>query len=88
MAAAWMATTGVKTIIVDQKPCRTLTGHADGLESRTLEILASFGLAEVVSSEANPTIEVCLWVSILTASQNCVMILICHNEGCLTSWWY
>ncbi|KAF7588647.1 hypothetical protein BBP40_005429 [Aspergillus hancockii] len=61
MAAAWMATTGVKTIIVDQKPCRTLTGHADGLESRTLEILASFGLAEVISSEANPTIELCLW---------------------------
>jgi 2-polyprenyl-6-methoxyphenol hydroxylase-like FAD-dependent oxidoreductase len=59
-----MAKAGIKTIIVDQKPYRTLKGRADGIESRTLEILASFGQARMIVPVANPTIEVCLWVSL------------------------
>ncbi|RAK95026.1 putative FAD monooxygenase [Aspergillus ibericus CBS 121593] len=62
MAGVWLAQTGVKTLIVEEKLRRTLTGHADGLESRTLEILNSFGLGEPIWMESNRTVDVCLWV--------------------------
>ncbi|KAH8430932.1 uncharacterized protein LDX57_008595 [Aspergillus melleus] len=61
MAATWLSQTGVKTLVVERQPFRTQAGHADGLESRTIEILDSFGIANAVWSESNPTIEVCLW---------------------------
>ncbi|KAJ5539802.1 FAD binding domain protein [Penicillium frequentans] len=61
MAAAWMAQMGVNTIIIDQKSHRTRCGRADGLESRTLEILDSFGLADKVWAQANHTVEIALW---------------------------
>ncbi|RAH75499.1 putative FAD monooxygenase [Aspergillus aculeatinus CBS 121060] len=61
MAAVWLAQLNIKTLVIEKKSCRTLTGHADGLESRTLEILDSFGLADVIWKESNRTMEVCLW---------------------------
>lgn len=63
MAGAWMARTGVKALILDQKACRTQAGHADGIESRTLEILDSFGIGKDVWKKANRTIDLALWVS-------------------------
>ncbi|PYI08491.1 FAD binding domain protein [Aspergillus sclerotiicarbonarius CBS 121057] len=63
MAAVWLAQTGVKTLIIEKKLRRTLTGHADGLESRTFEILNSFGLGESIWMESNRTVDVCLWSS-------------------------
>lgn len=64
MAAVWLAQLSIKTLVIERKSCRTLTGHADGLESRTLEILDSFGLAGIIWKESNRTMEVCLWVRI------------------------
>ncbi|KAI9370878.1 FAD binding domain protein [Aspergillus egyptiacus] len=61
MAAAWMARMGVNTMIIDQKSHQTRCGRADGLESRTLEILDSFGLADKVWAQANHTVEIALW---------------------------
>jgi phenol 2-monooxygenase len=61
MAATWMAQTGIKTLVVEKKLSHTKVGHADGLESRTFEILDSFGIG-AIWAEANRTIEVCLWV--------------------------
>lgn len=57
-----MAQTGVKAMLIDQKSHQTQCGRADGLESRTLEILDSFGLADRVWAEANHTVEIALWV--------------------------
>jgi 2-polyprenyl-6-methoxyphenol hydroxylase-like FAD-dependent oxidoreductase len=75
MAAAWMAQTGVKTLLIDEQPDHRTNGRADGLESRTLEILDSFGLADKVWAEANHTVEICLWVRqcgiLLVISPNC-----------------
>jgi phenol 2-monooxygenase len=62
MAAIWMAQAGIKTLVVEKKQSHTKEGHADGLESRTFEILDSFGLGAAIWTEANRTIEVCLWV--------------------------
>ncbi|KAF7591615.1 hypothetical protein BBP40_001315 [Aspergillus hancockii] len=61
MAAAWMAQTGIRTLLVEQRPHGTQNGRADGLESRTLEILDSFGLADKIWGEANHTVEIALW---------------------------
>lgn len=63
MLGTWMAQTGVKSMIIDKKSCRTQVGHADGIESRTLEILDSFGVGETIWKDANKTVELCLWVS-------------------------
>lgn len=62
MAAAWMAQTGVKALLIDERSGHRFNGRADGLESRTIEILDSFGLADKVWAEANHTVEICLWV--------------------------
>lgn len=64
MAGVWMAQMGVNTIIIDQKSNQTRCGRADGLESRTLEILDSFGLADRIWAEANHTVEIALWVQL------------------------
>lgn len=54
---------GVRAMIIDQKSHHTRCGRADGLESRTLEILDSFGLGDRVWAESNHTVEIALWVS-------------------------
>lgn len=41
---------------------RCNTGHADGLVSRSLEILDSFGIAEKIYKDAYREIEMCSWV--------------------------
>jgi phenol 2-monooxygenase len=64
MAAAWMAQTGVKALLIDERSDHRFNGRADGLESRTIEILDSFGLADKVWAEANHTVEISLWVSL------------------------
>ena len=56
-----MAKAGIKTIMVDQKATHTGKGHADGVEARTFEILDSFGIGEKCWSEANHTLEICIW---------------------------
>ena len=62
MAALWMARAGVRTLVVDRNAGPTDAGHADGLESRTIEILDSFGLGRKIWDESNHTIDICLWV--------------------------
>lgn len=62
-AACWATQYPVSTLIIDQKSCRTQAGHADGLQSRTLEILDSFGIAgPILENEVN-IVEACYWVS-------------------------
>lgn len=63
MAALWMARAGIRTLVVDRNAGPTEAGHADGLESRTIEILDSFGLGSKIWNEANHTIDICLWAS-------------------------
>ncbi|GFF22803.1 phenol 2-monooxygenase [Aspergillus udagawae] len=59
--ATWMALTGVRTLLIEKRISGTHIGRADGLESRTLEILDSFGIGQQIWSEANRTVEICLW---------------------------
>lgn len=62
MAACWAAKYDISVRVIDQKPGRTPTGHADGLQSRTLEILDSFGLVELILKQGVADVESCYWV--------------------------
>lgn len=61
MAACWAAQYSMTTRIIDQKPSRTRTGHADGLQSRTLEIMDSFGFVDQILRQAVVAAEMCYW---------------------------
>lgn len=63
MAAAWASQLNLKARIVDEKACRVQAGHADGVTSRTLEILDSFGIANPLCERGYHLLEVCSWVS-------------------------
>jgi len=62
MAALWANQHKIKARIIDDKPGRTQTGHADGLHSRTLEIFDSFGMAHEFMTKACRINEICSWV--------------------------
>jgi phenol 2-monooxygenase len=62
MAATWASTYNVSARIIDNKPDRVKTGHADGLTCRTMEVLDSFGLAEKFYRDTFHDIEMCSWV--------------------------
>ncbi|KJZ71702.1 hypothetical protein HIM_08899 [Hirsutella minnesotensis 3608] len=61
MLALWLARLGVKTRVVDKRTDKVISGQADGLQIRTLEILDSFGVADRVWKEANHMMEVSFW---------------------------
>lgn len=63
-----MARTGIRTLVVERKSRPTDAGHADGLESRTIEILDSFGLGHKIRNDSNHTIDICLWVKRISGS--------------------
>lgn len=65
MAAYWMARCGVNARVIDKKGTKVFKGHADGLRSRTLELLDSIGVAQRVLQEGHEVFSMTSWVSIL-----------------------
>lgn len=62
MAASWAGQHNISTRMIDEKPDRTQTGHADGIHSRTLEILDSFGLGDPILRKGVHEVEMSYWV--------------------------
>ena len=62
MMALWASQYNIRARLIDKKPTRVQTGHADGFQSRTLEILDSFGLASTILSKSCTVDEICAWV--------------------------
>jgi len=62
VAAAWASRYKISCRIVDRNASRVATGHADGLQPRTVEILDSFGIADRPLKEGYHVIEICSWV--------------------------
>ncbi|KAJ7737365.1 FAD binding domain-containing protein [Mycena metata] len=58
MLGCWLARTGVKARIIDQRATKITRGHADGVQCRTIEIFQSFGMAERIQRGANELSEV------------------------------
>jgi phenol 2-monooxygenase len=64
MAACWASQYGMSTRIIDAKEHRTETGHADGVHSRTLEILDSFEIVDPIMRRGVYEVEMSYWVSV------------------------
>lgn len=61
MLATWMARLGVRCRIIDKRGDRVNSGQADGLQSRTFEILDSLGIGQDLWREANHMLEIRFW---------------------------
>jgi len=62
-ASLWLARYGIPHITLERRPGPLRVGQADGVQCRTVEILESFGLAEIVLREAYHVLEVAFWSS-------------------------
>ncbi|KAJ5981489.1 hypothetical protein N7522_013910 [Penicillium canescens] len=62
-AACWAAQYKMSTRIIDQKGDRTKTGHADGIQSRTLEILESFGIVDPILKQGIHDVDMSHWTT-------------------------
>ncbi|KAJ5549070.1 hypothetical protein N7513_006304 [Penicillium frequentans] len=60
-AACWAAQYNMSTRIIDQKKGRTETGHADGVQSRSLEILESFGIVDSILKQGIHDVDMSHW---------------------------
>ncbi|KAK2666833.1 hypothetical protein RAB80_017254 [Fusarium oxysporum f. sp. vasinfectum] len=61
MAALWMARCGVKTRIIDARATKVFRGHADGMQTGTLDIFDSFGIVDELYKNAAPAVEMTFW---------------------------
>lgn len=57
-----MSISGIKTLLVDKDSSPPKSGHADGIECRTFEVLETFGLVDAAWKESNKTVEIAYWV--------------------------
>ena len=62
MAALWMARLGVKARIIDARATKVFRGHADGMQTGTLDIFDSFDIADDLYKNAPPAMEMTFWV--------------------------
>lgn len=62
LAACWASQYPISARIIDKHTSRKSTGHADGIHSRTLEILDSFGIADRITRLGAQEVEMCYWV--------------------------
>ncbi|KAH8656319.1 putative phenol 2-monooxygenase [Ilyonectria robusta] len=61
MAALWMARCGVKARIIDARATKVFRGHADGMQTGTLDIFDSFGIVDDLYKNAAPAMEMTFW---------------------------
>ncbi len=52
MAALWMARCGIQARVIDKRDAGVRSGHADGIQCRTLEILESFDVVDRIWKES------------------------------------
>ncbi|KIW99995.1 uncharacterized protein Z518_10923 [Rhinocladiella mackenziei CBS 650.93] len=61
MLSTWLARLGIQTRIIDKRLNKVHYGQADGLQSRTFEILDSLGIGQTIWSKASRMIEIRFW---------------------------
>ena len=81
MLALWATQYNIKAWIIDSKPNRIQTGHADGSHSETLKTLDSFGLIDGFLSRACRINEICAWVRISRNRTCCFVWLTQWSES-------
>lgn len=61
MAALWLAKYGVPFRLLERRDGPLVTGQADGVQCRTVEIFESFGLSDPLLREAYHALELAFW---------------------------
>ncbi|KAI5474330.1 3-(3-hydroxy-phenyl)propionate hydroxylase [Pseudohyphozyma bogoriensis] len=61
MLATWLSKLKVSCRIVDKREGQTVTGHADGVQCRTMEVFQSFGIGHHLVREGAHVNEVAFW---------------------------
>lgn len=62
MAATSLTACGIDNIrVIDKRNDKIFTGQADGLQSRTLEVFQSFGIADQIWKQSNHMWEMNFW---------------------------
>lgn len=64
MAATWLARLGINARIIDKRGTRALAGRADGVQSRTVEILDSFKLGDGIRGSAEVLDDMIVWAPV------------------------
>lgn len=62
MLAANLVRFGVKTTIIDDRPDKTATGRADGLQPKSVETLRQMRLADPLLKRGVKIYDICFWV--------------------------
>jgi 2-polyprenyl-6-methoxyphenol hydroxylase-like FAD-dependent oxidoreductase len=57
---------GVKTTIIDDRPDKTSTGRADGLQPKTIETFRQLGVADSLLKKGVRIYDICFWVDFLS----------------------
>ncbi|ETN36235.1 uncharacterized protein HMPREF1541_08512 [Cyphellophora europaea CBS 101466] len=63
MLASNLARYGIKSVIVDDRPDKTSTGRADGLQPKTIETFRQFRLADDLLRKGVRIYDICFWNS-------------------------
>lgn len=53
---------GIKTKIIDDRPDKTSSGRADGLQPKTIETFKQLGLADPLLRKGARIYDICFWV--------------------------
>ena len=53
---------GIKTTIIDERPDKTSTGRADGLQPKTIETFKQLRLADSLLRKGVRIYDICFWV--------------------------
>lgn len=61
MAALWLAKYGISFRILERRSGPLVTGQADGVQCRTVEIFESFGLSDKLLRESYHVLELAFW---------------------------
>ncbi|KAK0704036.1 FAD binding domain-containing protein [Lasiosphaeria miniovina] len=63
-AAMWLSRFGINYKILEQRDGPLKVGQADGVQTRTVEIFDSFGIAEALLKESYHVLEIAFWAAV------------------------
>lgn len=62
MLAANLVRFGIRTTVIDDRPDKTSTGRADGLQPKSIETLKQMRLADTLLQRGARVYDICFWV--------------------------
>lgn len=61
MLSLLLARYGVSVLPVERQTTKVISGHADGIQPRTLEVLRQLGLSDEIFRQGNPNWRIAFW---------------------------